>query len=190
MLKKFAFVLSVLTILTAAPAFGQSQSGCRNEKFVGTYTSATPNVDIFGDGSVIHTLTFQLILHSNGTVFQYWTGLPDYMINTGSGSPGVGSWTCRSDGMLVVSYLTAAFAPSAITVNAPNPDITLVRHVRTTLLLSVEDQNTLLTLQARSRRYSVSQDPTDPAGGTLLALSPSGRVYKRFIASDSDLLAP
>ena len=124
MLKKITFFLMVLTIFTVTSAF--ANSGCKNGKFVGTYTLAIPNVDIFGDGSVIHSFANQLTLHSDGNVNQYFTGLPDYLINVGSGTPQIGSWTCRNDGMLVVTYLSATYVPSVPSGNAPNPDITLI----------------------------------------------------------------
>ena len=120
---------------------------------------AIPNVDIFGDGSVIHSFANQLTLHSDGNVNQYFTGLPDYLINVGSGTPSIGSWTCRNDGMLVVTYLSATYVPSVPSGNAPNPDITLLRHVRVTGLFSVEDQNTLKRIQARARVYNPSARP-------------------------------
>ena len=78
MLKKVTFFLMVLTIFTVTSAF--ANSGCKNGKFVGTYTLAIPNVDIFGDGFVIHSFANQLTLHSDGNVNQYFhrfAGLPD-----------------------------------------------------------------------------------------------------------------
>ena len=188
MLKKVTFFLMVLTIFTVTSAF--ANSGCKNGKFVGTYTLAIPNVDVLGDGSVIHSFANQLTLHSDGNVNQYFTGLPDYMLNTGSGTPQIGSWTCRNDGMLVVTYLSATYVPSVPSGSAPTPDITLLRHVRVTGLFSVEDKNTLKRVQARARIYNPSQDPTDPNGGTLGALSTTPITYNRLIASDADLLAP
>lgn len=188
MLKKMFLPLMFIALLAVIPAF--ANSGCKNGKFVGTYTLPTLDQDIFGDGSVVHSFTFQLTLHSDGNANLYWTGLNDYFINAGTGSPSIGSWTCRNDGKLVVSWITATYLPSIPSGNAPSPDVTLVSHRRTTLLFEVEDINTLKRIQGRNRFYNPSQDPTDPTGGTLGALSTSVTIYKRFVASDADLLAP
>lgn len=190
MFKKVLFVLIVSTIFMAIPTFAAPPAGCKNGKFVGTYTSATPDVDIFGDGSVVHTFTFQLTLNSDGIANLYWTGSLDYQINTGTNSPWIGSWECRRDGKLVVNLLNAGYAPTAPSAQAPNPDVALVSHSRTTFLFTVDDQDTLTRTQSRTRVYEVSEDPTDAAGGTLLSLNNSTRVYKRMKASDADLLAP
>ena len=189
MFKKMTFAFVTLTILTVVPAFARN-SGCKNGKFVGSYTAPNLAVDLFGDGSVVHSFAVQLNLHSDGTADQYFTGFPDYLINIGSGTPGIGSWICRSDGKLVVTLLSAGYGPSPLSANAPNPDTTLVNHLRITNLFSVEDEVTLKRVQRRSRRYNVSQDPTDPAGGTLLPLNTTEVVFKRVVASDADLLAP
>lgn len=188
MLKKILFALSVMMIFTAIPAF--ANAGCKNGKFVGSYTNTTANVDVFGDGSVVHTYVNQLTLNENGTADLYWTGYNDYFTNLGTGSPSIGSWTCRNDGKLIVTLITGVYAPSVPSANAPNPDVTLVLHFRTTYLFSVEDGNTIKRVQSRTRRYTPAQDPGDPNGGILGALNNTESTYKRVVASDADLLAP
>src|SRR6266487_7191479 len=92
----------VALVFMVIPAF--ADAGCKNGKFVGSYTRPQILNDIWGDSTgVNHTVLFQLNLQSDGTVFQYWTGLPDLMLNGGTGSPNVGSWKCRDDGKLVVT---------------------------------------------------------------------------------------
>lgn len=188
MLKKIVFALAVMTVFMAIPAF--ANSGCKNGKFVGSYTQTTADVDIFGDGSVIHTYVFQLTLNNDGTANLYWTGYNDYFTNQGNGSPSFGSWTCRNDGKLVVNLIGATYLPSVPSGNAPSPDVTLRLHTRTTLLFSITDENTITRIQGRSRRYAVSEDPADPNGGILGPLSNAVNIYKRVVATDADLLAP
>ena len=187
MLRKVTINLTVVLILLAGTAFG---ANCKNGKFVGSYTSPNLDVDLFGDGSVVHSLVFQLNLRSDGTADQYWTGAPDYLINLGSGSPWIGSWDCRNDGKLVVTMLRASYVPTTPSANAVNPDIELLNHVRNTYLFSIDDQNTLTRIQSRARVYDIHDDPTDPAGGTLGTISNAHVVYRRLIATDADLLAP
>lgn len=188
MLKKLIFAVALVTIFAAIPAFAGSD--CKKGKFVGSYTLTTPNVDVFGDGSVVHTYVFQLTLNEGGTANLYWTGYNDYFINQGTGSPAIGSWVCRNDGKLVVNLITANYLPSVPDGNAPSPDITLGIHFRTTYLFSIEDDNTIKRLQSRSRRYTPAQDPGDPNGGTLGAINNNATTYKRVVATDADLLAP
>ena len=188
MLKKMLFALAAVVIFTALPAF--AAQSCKNVKFWGSYQQPTANFDVFGDGTLFHSLVNQLTLHEDGTANLYWTGYNDYLINLGTGSPSIGSWTCRSDGKLVVVLLTALYIPSTPSGNAPNPDITLYQHFRTTYLFSIEDENTIKRVQSRSRRYTPAQDPSDPAGGTLGTINNNESTYKRLIATDADLLAP
>lgn len=187
MLKKIVFVLAVMTIFATVPSFAGS---CKNDKFVGSYTNTNANVDVFGDGSVIHTFVNQLTLNENGTANLYWTGYNDYLINLGTGSPSIGSWDCRNDGKLVVTLITGVYTPSVPNGNAPSPDVTLVQHYRTTYLFAVDNKNTIRRIQSRTRRYTPAQDPGDPNGGTLGALNNTEFTYKRLVATDDDLLAP
>ena len=184
-------MLSVVALaFMVIPAF--ADVGCKNGKFVGSYTSPQTLNDIWGDSTgVNHTVLFQLNLQSDGTVFQNNTGFPDIMLNSGTGTPYVGSWTCRNDGKLVVTVITAVFTPTTDThLNPSLVDLLLVVHLRSTYLFNVTDGDTLTRTQARPRRYSVTEDPSDPTGGTLGHLNTSVVVYKRLVASDADLLVP
>src|SRR5215470_5970053 len=179
-------------------SFAQGNAGCKNGKFVGSYTSVSDFPDIWGDGSnVEHQLIVQLNLHSDGTVTQENAGGPDIMLSFGLSTTGVGSWTCRNDGMLVVTQIFAIYFPTTDAINhpstVPNPppvDLSLFQHTRVTSLYSVADANTLTRVQVRNRRYTAAQDPTDPNGGVLRPLNTNVVVYKRVVASDADLLAP
>jgi len=192
-LMKIAFAVVVFQVVLALPAF--ANPGCNNGKFVGSYTRATVFPDIWGDGTAIqHTLILQLNLNSDGTVFELFTGLPDIMLSSGSGTPSVGSWKCQKDGKLVVTVINSTYVPTndAAFHGVPNvpTDLILLSHSRNTLLLTVTDDNTLTRTQVRSRRYTPAQDPTDPNGGTLGAINNTVVTYKRLVASDADLLAP
>ncbi len=194
----FAFVVLSLLIAVSTPASAQGLAGCKTGKFVGSYTSPSSTPDVWGDGSNIsHTFVFQLNLHSDGTATQDFTGFPDIMLSSGSGTPFVGSWTCRPDGKLVVTMITTLYVPTTdaknhpATVPTPPPvDLFLAQSSRLTYLFAVTDDNTLTRIQARRRRYTAAQDPTDPTGGILGALNTTEVVYRRLVASDADLLAP
>jgi len=187
-----------LSIFMVTPAFPQGNVGCKNGKFIGSYTTVSDFPDVWGDGSnVEHQLIQQLNLHSDGTVTGENAGGPDLMLSFGLGTPAIGSWTCRNDGMLVVTVISAVYGPTTdatnhpATVPAPPPvDLFLFQHVRVTSLFSVTNANTLTRIQARTRRYPAAEDPTNPTGGILGRLRTPGDVYKRVVASDADLLAP
>ena len=191
-----AFV--VLSVFMVTPAFPQGLAGCKSGTFVGSYTTLFTFIDVWGDGSnVVHQLINQLNLHSDGTVTDDNAGGPDLMLSFGLSTTGVGSWTCRSDGKLVVTFIIAVYGPTTDAKNhpstVPNPppvDLALAFHIRRTLLFSVTDANTLTQTQARDRKYDPTQDPTDPTGGVLRPLDTNEVVYKRLVASDADLLAP
>jgi hypothetical protein len=188
MLKKIMMV-AAMAIFMAGSSY--AAGGCRSGKFVGSYvTSPNAATDVFGDGTVIHTFAFQLTLQSDGTATQYWTGLPDYLLTLGTGSPWIGSWTCRNDGKLVVTFLRATYLPVEPGVNNPTNDIQLTAHVRSTYLFSVDDDNTLTRIQARARVYDPADDPSIATGGTLGNISNAAVQYKRLVASDADLTAP
>ena len=193
MFRRTFIALMAITVFLTITAVAGPKTGCRKFNAVGTFLTPTLNDDVFGDGSAIHNLAFQLTLSSDGNANQYWTGLPDYLINAGTGSPQIGSWTCRDDGKLVIVLLSASYAPVPAfqNPNATSQDVELVSHSRTTYLFSVDDDNTLTRIQSRTRRYLPNQDPTNAAGGTLLAANTTNNsVYKRLAASDADLLAP
>ena len=187
-----------LSVFVVLPAFPQGIAGCKTGKFVGSYTHLDTFPDVWGDGSNVENQTIrQLTLHSDGTATEDGTGSPDIMLSTGTISSGIGSWTCRDDGKLVVTLIFAVYLPTTDAVNhpssVPNPppvDILLAQHSRRTSLFSVTDANSLTRIQSRIRRYSATQDPTDPSGGVLGPLLANAVVYTRLVASDADLLAP
>ena len=184
------FAIAGIMLLSTVSAF--AGEGCKKIAFHGTYTSPILNDDVFGDGSVFHSTTYLLELRSDGTAGQTWTGFPDFMITTGTGTPWVGSWTCRNDGKLVVSMMTASYTPIPPDLYPPvvSRDLRLLRHLRYTYLFSIDDENTVTRVQLRIRRYSANEDPSDPAGGLLGSLGTAPVAYKRFVASDADLVAP
>lgn len=197
-LRSVVVAFLALWVFTVLPAFPQGNAGCKTGKFIGSYTHLDTFPDIWGDGSnVEHQLIQQLNLHSDGTVTQENAGAPDIMLSAGLNTPLIGSWTCRNDGMLVVTVIFAVYGPTTDAINHPSTvpfpppvDLFLVQHTRATYLFSVTDANTLTRIQARNRRYDPTQDPTDPTGGVLRPLNTNVVVFKRVVASDADLLAP
>jgi hypothetical protein len=191
--------LLALSVSMVLPAFPQGNAGCKNGKFIGSYTHLNTFPDIWGDGTnVEHQLISQLNLHSDGTATEEFSGSPDIMLSFGLGTPSVGSWTCRNDGMLVVTVIFAIYVPTTDAINhpstVPNPpppvDLFLLLHNRATYLFSVTNANTLTRIQARNRQYDAAEDPTNPTGGVLRPLRTGVVVYTRLVASDADLLAP
>jgi hypothetical protein len=197
-LMKFFLASVAFSLFIIQPAFSERNAGCKNFEFIGTYTHLDSYPDVWGDGSnVLNQTIRQLTLHGDGTAVEETTAAPDVMISEGTTSSRIGTWKCRRDGQLVVTLIYGAYAPTTDAVNhpssIPNPppvDIILLQHSRVTYLFSVTDANTLTRTQARTRRYDPTQDPTDPAGGTLEPLATNHVVYNRLVASDADLLAP
>ena len=185
--------LVTLSVFMVMPV--SASSGCKTVKFAGSYVTALPNPDVWGDGTgVNHTFISQLNLNSDGTAYEQFTGAPDLLLSGGTITPSVGSWQCRQDGKLIVTiintvYLPTTEAPMHGFLNVP-VDLYLLFHFRATSLYSVTDENTLTRIQARSRRYAPAEDPTDPNAGTLGTLRTSLVNYTRIVASDADLLAP
>jgi hypothetical protein len=191
MLKLNNFILAVVasSVFMVIPAFAQD-AGCKNGKFVGSYTNVQKDQDVFGNGTVIHTWINQLNLHSDGTADLNFTAALEYPINTGSQTSYIGSWACRDDGQLVVTLIRAFYNPVGPTSNTTYADIQLGGYNRFTYLFSVVDVNTLKRLNRRIRTYGANDDPTDPNGGTLGPLNSQQIIYNRVVASDADLLAP
>jgi hypothetical protein len=188
MLKKVLSVVFITIVIAAGPVL--AENGCKTTKFFGSYTRVDLPTDVFLNGTVIHQYFFQLVINADGTASQYWTGSLDYPINTGTGSPSLGSWACRPDGRLVVTFLASSYNPTPPGPNNPLPDVSLAGSQRATYLFTVDDENTLTRVLARGRNYTNADDPTNAAGGTLGPLSTRAITYKRFVASDSDLLLP
>jgi hypothetical protein len=182
-------IVSAAIVFIAVPSFGKP-AGCKKVDFYGSYVRTELNQDVFGDGSAVRNFVYQLNLQSDGTATQYWSGVNDFVVTLGTGSPWKGTWTCRSDGKLIVTLLVANYYPVTGNPNVTGADVELKEYLRTTYLFSVDDENTLTRVLGRTRTYSAAQDPGDPTGGSLGKLSTAALTYKRLIASDADLLIP
>jgi len=191
MLNKLTIAVAAIMILMVVPALAD-KAGCKNGKFVGTYTLADPGYDLFGDGAVVHSLVYQLTFSSDGTAHRTWSGFPDYFINLGTGSDSIGSWKCRQDGKVVATLISAIYLPVGPNSHpdAPSADVRLTQTNRTTYLYEVTDDNTLTQIQRVNRRYTPAQDPTDPNGGTLGAVTGGSFAWKRLTVSENDLITP
>jgi len=183
MFTKITLALTGLLVFAVTPVLA---ANCNTTDVSGSYTRLDQNFDVIGDGSVFHNLIFQLTLNKDGTASQYWTGIPDYLIGAGTSSPFIGSWSCRSDGNVVVSFIWANYSPIK---RKGISDVALVEHRRATYLFSV-DTNSLTRVQGRVRVYLPSEDPTNPNGGTLGPIFTNTATYTRLTASDADLLLP
>ena len=192
MFKKMSLVVLALVVLSLAGSARANFTGCRIHHFFGTFNRVLPNVDVFGDGSAVHTYVYQLQIHFDGSVTQQITSAPDFMINAGYENEFKGTWSCRADGKLVITAIAGGYNPvnSAENPNAVVPDIQLNGYTRATYLFSVDTDNTLTRIQVRARSYGPNDDPTDPNGGHLGPLVTRTAVYNRLVASDADLLLP
>lgn len=191
MFKKMSLVLLVAALLSMASS-AKAGTGCKKYNFIGTFNRVTPNLDVFGDGTAIHTWITQVQIHLDGTVSYFSSGAPEYMMNFGTVADYSGSWTCRTDGKLVLTGIEANYGPVDSTINphAVIPDLQLTGYARTTYLLSVDSDDQLTKLQARSRYYGANEDPTNPTGGELSEFFNSHYTLTRLTASDADLDLP
>jgi len=190
MSKKITLILLVISALALVSSINAAV-GCKKFAVQGSYTRPDLGGDAWGDNT-IHNYIFQLNLHADGTATQIWTGSNDYVMNTGTTMPWVGSWKCRDDGKLVLTLIEAGYLPVPAGAHPGQvlADNELIAHFRSTYLFSVDDANTLTRIQARTRTYAPDQDPTNPAGGTLGFISSLTVTYTRVQASDADLLLP
>jgi hypothetical protein len=186
MLKKLIILATTITVFSTASAF--ADVGCKSYKFVGSYVHVDPPADIFRDGTLIHQFIFNMTLNVDGTAYQFWTGSLDFPLNSGTSSPNIGSWACRADGKLIVTFLSATYLPTNARVNTP--DLALNSSQRATYLFAVSNDNTLTLNMLRIRNYAAADDPTNPNGGTPGQLMVGSATYKRLIASDADLFLP
>jgi len=178
---------AALTMFFVIPAF--ADKNCATGEFVGTYTSLTQSTDPI-NGVDPRNYIFQLTLHADGTVTQYWTGLPDYQINFGTGSINIGAWKCRDNGNLIVTFLSATYFPVQADPNTGIvPDVALSSHSRTTYVLNLNTNNMITRIKSATRVYAPGDDPTDPNAGTLRNLNLNQVVYKRLVATIDDIQA-
>ena len=194
MFNRIALLTAALFIFTALPAIAGPRTGCNLYKFTGSFTRPRLNEDVLGDGN-LHSYVNQLNLAADGSLIVVWTAAPDYMINAGTGTPFVDSWTCRPDGKLLINFIYATFVPvlpiQDTTGQLTSQDIKLANHFRVSQLWTVDSDNQITVVQSRTRKYTAAEDPTDPAGGVLLgSTSTATASYTRLVPSDADLLAP
>ena len=127
---------------------------------------------------MFHSWVYQLNLHSDGSATQYWTGAARFYDQYWYGGHGR-QLAMRDDGRLVVTVITANYAPvpAGSNPNVTVQDVSLFTHIRTTYLFSVDSANTLTRVQVRTRTYGPNDDPTDP-GGTLGTLITTPFTYR------------
>ena len=76
-LKNVVVAFLGLLMFMVTPVFPQGNAGCKNGKFVGSYTHLDTFPDVWGDGTnVLHQFIRQLTLHSDGTATEETTGAP------------------------------------------------------------------------------------------------------------------
>lgn len=194
MSKQIWLLAAALLIFTTLPAIAGPKVGCNAFKFTGSFTRPRLNEDVLGDGN-LHSYVNQLNINADGSLIVVWTAAPDYMINAGTGTPFVGSWTCRPDGKLLINFIYATFLPVTPAEDSTGQltaqDLRLANHFRVTQLWTVDSDNQMTVIQSRTRIYQASDDPTDPNGGRIRdPLNTTTAIYTRLIPSDADLTAP
>ena len=192
MVRRALLPMVVLSLALAVPVLAKSDAdspaannNCKMKDVAGSYT----RVSQYDVGNGPEYYIFQLNLNRDGTATQNWTGLPEMMLTLGSGTPEVGSWTCKN-GHVVLTMISSTYVPVESQdpfTNAPDVDLTLLRHNRVTSRLNVLDQDTLVRTKAINRTYDPNEDPSDPNGGTLGTLNTTQLTYTRLVASDADL---
>ncbi len=172
------FALFVFLISPIVVAKEGVKTVCKADEVVGSYVNFE------------EPYLFQLTLGTGSIANLYTTLFPDFMITFGTQSPFIGSWECRKDGTLLVTFLMGnyAHADSNPYTGAPISDISLASHDRATYLFNVESIDSLRLIQSALRRYSLTQDPTDAGDGSFLFENAEDLLYKRLIPSNADLL--
>ena len=186
MKKRLLFAAAIITVFSSLTAY--SEVGCRSGRFIGSYANHY-SADVWGDGTVIHQYIENLQLHGDGTARTDFDGGPDYMLTYGLDTTSIGSWTCRPDGKLVLTLVSARYGPTDDHVSTT--DLAQVMHIRRTTLITVVDDNTLSVTKLRARTYAAAEDPTDLNGGTLGQIHTyTDYTFARIIARDADLSLP
>jgi hypothetical protein len=174
--------LIALSLLLVGPAFAKDKFSCDVDDTSGSFTRIDPT-NTGPDGS-LRTYVRQLNLNSGGAAYQFITGVPDFLLATGTRSPYVGSWECREDGKLLATFLQSVYVP---TTDLGIDDVELVGHQVITYLMTVENDDLLKLIQSRARTYFMGEDPTDPLGGHLGSEFFSDIPYVRLKPTDADL---
>ncbi|MFC1777540.1 hypothetical protein ACFL3I_09400 [Pseudomonadota bacterium] len=187
--------LAAVSLLFAGSAFAGKKDNagnmCKDKDVVGSYMQSAEYDFTDGYGNLVDRFYVdQLNLSSGGTVHERLTAGQDLIMYAGLGSTWLGSWTCRNDGKLLVTALSADYAPIPTNTLFPGSlsDIALVYHYRWTYLFSVEDKDTLKLEKYAVRGYGMTEDPTDPDAGGIIIEGDEEIYLDRLIPSDADLL--
>lgn len=187
-MKNGVVTLIALSLFVAAPAVLAKDDGkCKEKDVAGSYLISFPaqvQDPHAPPGNYLDRIYLtQINLNEDGNAMGYSTALPDLHISEGTNSPYIGSWACRKDGKLILSYFTGLYYPTG------TGDIQLVATIRRSSLYEVVDKDTIMRVQAISRIYNTNEDPADPNGGYLdLANEDFGEfTYERLVPSDADL---
>jgi hypothetical protein len=149
---------------------------------------AVQKCSLLVSGSYVHQLSAgphymdELTLAVDGTAYFYQSSSFDFALTQGVYIPAIGSWTCLSDGSVLVTTIASNYAPNG-------SDLNLLNNLRQTIKLSVIDSNTLQQTARSLREIPLADDPLGNTG--TVASSCSGNCgsspFKRVRPIASDL---
>ena len=192
---KNLFTIVLLSMCLASTSFagqnGNNGTFCKAQDIVGSYVAVIQRTHTGAGGELIdRTQIFQLNLSAGGTAHMFYTGLIDFPFTYGTRSPYIGSWSCRADGKLVMTTITARYFPTSFDPFSGQPvtDVEIHSHWRHNRVFTVEDKDTITLRQSILRQYSMSEDPSDAGGGSV----PFGELtsdleFNRVVPSDAGL---
>ncbi len=178
MKKRTIVWVSMLIFAVSTTAFASAPDGddgnvCQSKTWLGSYVVQVP---INGKQFLEY---FQF--GESGTVRHSATFYPEQMISSGTSTPSVGTWKCRTDGTIALTLIFASFPPDGA------GDLTLGYHVRASLILQITGKKVLTRTKLVARVYPDSFDPTNPNIGFIAFVTDDPEDYTKLEVSDADL---
>ena len=139
----------------------------------------------------------QLTLSIDGRAYLFNSAAFD-LILLGTGTPGIGSWTCLEDGTVLVTTISSVYFQNSPFGDIPQPgqplDIYIANNNRFTQKLSVVDRDTLRQTHGIPTNIPLSDDPLGPGVVGRRACTPTGNPcnpapYRRIKPLLSDIPA-
>ena len=178
---KCALALVVAQLVLSSICFASTK--CSAIAMAGSYVrQASPYID-------------QLTLSIDGRA--YWFSSSSFdLILLGTFIPEIGSWTCLSDGKVLVTTVGSAYVQNSPANDVPQPgqplDINISFNHRYTQKLSPLDYDTLQPTHQIATRVPLSDDPLGPGVVGARSCAPSGNPcdpspYKRIRPQFTDI---
>jgi len=178
---KSIFAVSVTLLILSSTVLASTR--CNPFTVTGSYVRQS--TDGYGTGTLYID---QLRLDVDGGAYWFSSASFDYFLQ-GPFIPTIGSWTCLADGTVLVTAIGSQYASNA-------GDINVSSNFRSTLKLSVVDNNTLELTYSIITTIPLSNNPLGsgtaagctPSGGTGAFVSPCAPgPYKRILPQVNDI---